>query len=505
MNILKIKMNKKVNLFPSFCICLGILTIVIIIYYILLNNPDNDMWWMLSTGKYIIQNHTFPKINPFVIHNNLKIIIEQPLLAIINYSIYSLFGVMGFYVLSTIYYIINGILVYIWLDNYTENKITKYFSLIIYSFIICMYINTRPTIITLSIMLIELIILNKVQNDNNKKYLLLWLLLLSIIEINIHSALWWMLFIIILPYIVPNLFQKDVIPTFLHNIKLYLPIIIGMFFVGFINPYGIDNILFLFKSMNNSKVFLTISEMQNPTFIQPYGIIILTSIIIFSIYLYKCIHSKKLNITTIYMTMGLLCLSIMYYRNFYVLIIAILPIFCSFYDEYINHKILQAPERAKITIMVHPIERTFINVFFIIIIFCILFEIKNISIYPEQPEYIDVLNQYNKEDIILYNNFNEGGLLEWYGYKVYIDARPELFQKVINGKEDIADEYYNISSNLLANEQIIAFINKYQFNFLLTDRYNILYTYLSNNDRYENIYSSTDNKYNLFKLKDEKE
>lgn len=479
-------MNKKINIFPNVCILLGILSGILVIYHIFANNPDNDMWWMMSTGRYILENKTFPKINPFIIHKDFNIIIEQPLLAILNYRIFSLFGVNGLRCLSGLFYIIDGILIYVWVGNYSNDKITKYFSLIIYTWIILLYINTRPTIISLGIMLIELIILNKVQNNYKKKYLLFWLLLLSIIEINIHSALWWMLFIIMFPYIIPNIFSKDVIPQFIKNIKLYCPIMIGMFLAGFINPYGINNILFLFKSMNNTKLFQTILEMQNPTIIHPLGTVIVACIIIFVIYLYNNIKDETINITTIYMTLGLLLLSIMYYRNFYVLIIAILPIFCSL-----------SPKRA---INVSKIEGVFINIIYIIVIGCILSEFKNISFNIKTPEYINILNQYNKDDIYLYNNFNEGGLLEWYGYKVYIDARPELFQKVINGKEDIADEYYDISTNSLNKNAIEDFINKYQFNFLLTDSYNTLYTYLACNNDYEIIF--TDNEaYTLFKLK----
>lgn len=267
-------MNKKINIFPNVCILLGILSGILVIYHIFVNNPDNDMWWMMSTGRYILENKTFPKINPFIIHKDFNIIIEQPLLAILNYRIFSLFGVNGLRCLSGLFYIIDGILIYVWVGNYSNDKITKYFSLIIYTWIILLYINTRPTIISLGIMLIELIILNKVQNNYKKKYLLFWLLLLSIIEINIHSALWWMLFIIMFPYIMPNIFSKNVIPQFIKNIKLYCPIMIGMFLAGFINPYGINNILFLFKSMNNTKLFQNILEMQNPTIIHPLGTVI---------------------------------------------------------------------------------------------------------------------------------------------------------------------------------------------------------------------------------------
>ena len=40
-------------------------------------NPNNDMWWMIATGRYIVENKSIPSINPFVIHDKYSIIIQQ--------------------------------------------------------------------------------------------------------------------------------------------------------------------------------------------------------------------------------------------------------------------------------------------------------------------------------------------------------------------------------------------------------------------------------------------
>ena len=60
--------------------------------YITTSNPDSDMWWMMTTGKWIIEHKALPTENVFVIHDGYHMIVQQWIPAILNYTLYHHFG-----------------------------------------------------------------------------------------------------------------------------------------------------------------------------------------------------------------------------------------------------------------------------------------------------------------------------------------------------------------------------------------------------------------------------
>ena len=61
-------------------------------------NPDPDMYFLAATGRYIVENRVVPIINPFTIHDGLKIIVQQWIIDIVNYLIYDHFGNIGIFI-----------------------------------------------------------------------------------------------------------------------------------------------------------------------------------------------------------------------------------------------------------------------------------------------------------------------------------------------------------------------------------------------------------------------
>lgn len=89
-------MQKKINIAKILYFYIITFLGILIIFCAVNLNPNNDMWWMISTGRYIVENREIPKINPFTIHNGYRIIVQQWLTAIFNYEIYIHFGNSGF-------------------------------------------------------------------------------------------------------------------------------------------------------------------------------------------------------------------------------------------------------------------------------------------------------------------------------------------------------------------------------------------------------------------------
>ena len=99
--------------------------------------------------------------------------------------------------------------------------------------------------------------------------------------------------------------------------------------------------------------------------------------------------------------------------------------------------------------------------------------------YEEITKY--VLDNYNKDDVILYVDFNEGGYTEFMGLRSYIDGRAELFVKKFNGKSDIFEEYVGVRKGTF---DCASFVDKYKFTHLMVYNDSVLDEYLNDSDEY---------------------
>ena len=82
------------NYHPCKPLALLYLLIPIAISFFLLRVIDNDFWFLINQGRYIL-NQGFPIIEPFTIHYNFSFVIQQWLTDVIFYTIYHTFGHLG--------------------------------------------------------------------------------------------------------------------------------------------------------------------------------------------------------------------------------------------------------------------------------------------------------------------------------------------------------------------------------------------------------------------------
>lgn len=449
-------------------------------------NPDTDMWWMMATGRYIIENHTIPQINPFVIHEGYEIIIQQWLLAITNYTIYSAFGKTGLFLFAAVAYTLMLFLVIRYIRFFTESKYEKTAAVLIAGFLGTFFITTRPAILTISILLAQQIAILKYKQGKSKLWI--WLLpVLSLIEINIHASIWPFFFILLLPHAVPWVFttKEKIFKQVKDSKALLLPAIISLL-IGLCNPYGIKGMAYLFLSYNSSDLFQVISELQEPAIISTSGIFIILTILLLADY-FKT-NKEDVEGYKIYMAAGTIILSSMHFRNMWFIIFGLIPLLCS--TSYIEigiqkikkslHNRKKTSKPKKIHSKTHDrIELTLSAILYTItlgLILSIIFTPLKEEMNPQPQIAVDYLNKHTTpEEVIIFTPFNLGGYLEWNGYKVYMDARPELFAKKINKKDDTAKEYFFVYEGNIDYKQ---FIDKYKFTHLLIEKESIFYQYM---------------------------
>lgn len=468
--------------------------------------PDSDTFFLAATGRYIVENGIVPVINPFVIHENFGIIVQQWLFDVLIYGIYGAWGNLGLYVFLATAYFVTMLMLYKYFGLYTQNTKAKTIILIISGILYLSFAVARPTIFSFPLLLTLLYCLEKYRSTNHKRYLAV-MPLISLIQVNIHASMWPMMYVLMMPYIFPFTILrkgniKDQFKTWFQRNKYILLTIVPMIGVGFLNPNGWKGMTYVLQSYGSATGGVQISELASPTLDSIWGITILAAVVCFSIYTYKIkekfadeTYDMQEEFTRLSMSAGVLILACMHIRNLWYLILGATPMVLLVLK---NCKFKLRKKETEITLW-NLVRINFVCVVLIAFFGYIMFSIgaysQNTTIDSTLAPIVaaDYLDQHKDEDIVLYTEFNNGAYMEWRGYQVYMDARPELFQKKINNKEDIYSEYCQVAKGSINYEE---FLGKYNFTHLIVSQHTIFDMYLSLNPSYEATVSG--NGYTLY-------
>lgn len=472
--------------------------LLIVIWMAKMYLPDSDSFFLAATGRYIVETGKVPTINPFVIHDNLGIIVQQWITDILNFIVYDNFGEVGMYVWAIMFLVVSSILIHKYLGSYTNNIRIRNWVVVACMAVLFSFANTRPTSISLPLLLVELIILEKYNKD--KKSNLVWMIpLLSLVLINCHSALWFFIFVMMLPYVVPGLNDFRKLDKFKQHLieykKLWL-VMIPTFIAGFLNPNGIKGILYIYYSYSNVSEDTIISELQSPNFNDFLGLYLIVAVAFIAIYIYK--YNKNISWKNLYLALGTFLLASQHSRNVWFILLGVTPLVVMVLDNYVKDtvKIKYKEEEYKLLSLVFTLA---LVVLFFIIDPAIRYDEMDVYSAPTSAvEYLNSIEEDKKDDIVLFTGFNNGAYLEWNGYKVYMDARPELFEDKIGGQGDIYSEYIDVCKG---NIDYAEFLEKYGFTHLILDSEVAFSTYLKCTGDYD-IVVDIEDEYKLFERKD---
>ena len=498
---------------------------------------DTDIWFLLNCGRYVVETGTIPNVEFATMHEGLHYVMQQWLTAVIFWKIYSNFGADA---LITFAWAVGFILMFVYfkLCMYVSggNKtISAMLSFFICGIIAPHFIVTRPWIFSTLILLIEIFLLEKYFVER-KIWTLGVLPILSAIFINVHAAMFPMMIIVLLPYIAESLILnfKKISTPFLPPVLTAL----GIFFAGFLNPYGLEAITYVFRS-TSPEIRHIIVEMHPVSVSRMSGIFFF----IFSGALTVAFSKKNLPLRYFFLTFGLMILGFYSLRNvFLFLVLGTFPLACAaknlHFDNIFNVKpklfiplfLLCIPEiffvwnKAQDSIyeMHLPIKIILgVTIFFL---FCFIFFYrkegklfdegifilrrkplialatlqmviflsisffmlpnKKYDIYNPAAEFL--LSKYRAEDIILWTGYNSGGYFEFCKIKCYIDPRAETFLLSNNHQKDIFNEYKELFYGDLDYKE---FFSRYNFTHIyVSTEDKLLYLLLSNDENYRVIF-----------------
>ena len=469
-----------------------VISIPMAILFNIFKGLDNDLWYLLSEGRYIIQNGIY-HTDVMSLHEGFDIVVQNWLSAVIFWIVYAFLGSKGIFFMillvnAAICYLVYKISMLISDNNKKLSILVTIFTDVNLMFY---FIVSRPQIFSFVILLLVVYLLELYIKKDNSDYLK-FIPLLSFLEINLHASLWWFIFLFMITYIIDGIKCKKLMLEG-YRLKPIIICFIVSFLVGFINPYGYKAITFIFNSYGDKYMLSYIYELQRYSFNNIIGIHIFVVILVTML---LSVYFRKGSIRVRYLCMycGTLILGMITIKAFNLfMLISGIPI-ALLLKDIVKGDLGEKRRKLK---------------YILITIFAIgLLGFDGYSYYKMHKKIefthtgsdavraIDLFaNNYPAK---VYVSFNDGGYLEFRGYKSYIDPRAEVFLKKNNHKADIYKEYYEFETGKIDEKE---FLEKYNFDFIFLKAGDRLY----NNETIDNyfiIYDSIDYRYRVYARND---
>lgn len=462
---------------------------------------DNDMWFILASGREIVENG-IPMTNVFTWLPNLSTVIQQWLPDVVTYLTYSKFGIAGICVMVAIQIAALVVSLLVLSRKASGGKMRLETSLILIAASIPAlgsYISVRPQILTMIGITWTLVFLEAYRHTDDWKWLI-GLPITMIAHINCHMAMAPFDLFIIFLYLIPDVTKivKGIFPSFTYSFRdsLYSrkPLLIAFIvtcLATLINPYGLNGAIYLLSSYGAADYGGYIKEMGTITpWDSDYGMGMVLMTFIGAMAIGR--NRRDINFPGSVMLIACTILSYQHVRNVWLGALLSFPIAfqafasvgCGTGDKSKNPDPIFAD-----SIMWRLICGAFAIA---AVCSCVMMSASNAEMNiggddtSTPKDAMDWLDENGvSKDARIFNHFNSGGYIEWRGYKTFIDARPELFEPAITGvDEHYYREYVDTSTG---DGSYSDMLDKYSFDFLVVNDDTSLYNDLLSDKGYVDV------------------
>lgn len=535
--------QKKINRYKFHVI----ITFFIIIFCTSIVAPktlQNDTFYTVKVGEYIAQNG-IGNLNqdPFS-WIELPYTFPHWLYDLGMYGIHQLGGWTAIYLSTIILTSVLGISIY-----FTSNKISKNAPLsaiitFIAMYLMRPYVAARAQLVTFTLMILSIYLIEKYLEKAKKRYAI-GLILMSLLIVNLHMAVWPFFFVIFLPYIAEYILSLDIFTIDLiikfkiylvkvfskentdekikelqakikhneinrkkarenpykiritrnDNMKKLILVMIICMFMGVITPTGLSTpYTYLAKTMvgNTVKVInehLPLDLPSNQDFVAFFVafIVVLTFIDIKIDFKHLCYY------------LGILYLALNSRRQVSMFLVICTPILAKLIGEIFER---YAPELQEKTIKLvnnFYCKVALTTVFIVIGIQGIKEKMNESYYYPQDyPIYATnwIKENLDYKNIKLFNEYNYGSYLVYSGIPVMIDSRADLYSPEFNTKtknvSDGNDIFMDVQNIATGKDDYKKIFENYGVTHVITYSDSRVSKKLKSNSDYKKIYPLTE-------------
>lgn len=525
------KLSPKIFIFFSIIIAIFIIGLVP-------KEFQNDTFFNISIGKYILENGIDMQEHWSFIPN-LSYTFSHWAFDIIVYLVYNAFNFTGIYIFTIIISILTYIALFYCLSRRTGKPVISLLLVLFFSYFIRDCLAARSQIISFICFIVEIYCIEQFIDTCKKRYAII-LVLLSIIIANFHAATWPLFLVLFMPYLASAFFNcfnskylyrkfierdKDklkhltsdsqeyayykedldiytrllkkagpkinpkIVKRDSYKVPSLIILMIIITFSGLLTPIHVTPYTYILDSMFGSSNF---GNEKSIAYVEEMKPIILSrhielSCFILALIVLLAIPVTKIKLEHIFLLAGLLIMTISSVRYVYLFILLGTYVLCDLLSQC-SDKYLEKEMNYFEKIIVHPV-----SILICILITCIftvsnLQKSKNIDYINKMLYPIDAVN-YIKENldyknIRIFNSYNFGSYLMFHDIPVFIDSRLDVYCSEFNNT-DIFFDYVKVFSGSIHYEDIFE---KYNFTHILLYNSETINTYIKRDTNYNLIY-----------------
>lgn len=449
------------------------------------SSPDNDFYNMASAGRWVAENGIM-RTNPFFIVKGWQTVLQQWPYAFLLYKVYAWFGMLGVNLFIWVQAVGMTALGYLYMRLRHVHPNTALCCAVLYPICMLGYVNCRPEMLSNSLILMQLILLE--QYAESRK--LCWLLpvpLLFLLEANVHTTFWIFHVLFLLPYC----FRFSKLPNRSVGWKAGLAVLVCSMPFVFLNVYGSRAVMILFHSGSVRKI--GIGELTNM-----HGISLYTIEFMFGLYLFLRLwkHHLLSNVTAVlYPVCSVMFLAAQRCVIQFSLVLLLMM------TELSSAPAIRAEkeafwDRAEQKLNQKRRFYMFSAAFFACTGLALTGSVCSLAkqFTPDDKSYTPVqaadylLEHEDPKTVRLFTDFNNGGYMTWRGFEnIYIEPKTEPYLKSVNGHKDVLAEYCTLKHSVSETE-ICSILDQYDFDyFILSANSEQLLLYLDMSDAYEEV------------------
>lgn len=461
-----------VRLMLGMMIAIGIMSIVTMCVG---RGYDNDIWFILATGRQIAE-HGIPYTNPFSVYPGMAFVAQQWLVCLVDWRVWSAFGFVG---LGAVLLAECAALILAMRSAMLSASGTRRIGIgamllmLMTMSAACSYISFRPQILTMTLMTLTISVMERYRKTGDARRLA-WLLPITALHANVHMSMMWMDIAIVCCYAMPPARCVNRLLAAAHSAYVRVAAALGDVELGTMtdgrmhaspwrvqfvedgyprvpvlvsiammlaatcaNPYGLSGSTYLFASYGAAGYGNYISEMNKVTPMgAPYGMALTACIVIAAIAIGRR-GIRRMDMPMLLMALGTIPVSLANIRSVWILPIITLPF---------ATKTLCSARHRDVTdrIGTFPLLRNMIVA--VTVVLCATLAVVGMQSLAKE-QYTDNANtpiramdtldgmyadEDARRDVKICTMFNLGGFVEYHGYSVSMDPRPETWQDAIS-------------------------------------------------------------------------
>lgn len=438
---------------------------------------DNDVWFFLATGQYIVE-HGIPYTNPFSIQPDMGFVAQQWLHCVISYGIFSLGGFVGLGLWTSVLFLALALSLFLLGKKLRQERGGGEVVMILVALCVMAasaYASVRPHLYSMLIFVWIVWFMESYRATSEKRWLIA-IPLIVCLHVNLHAAIAPYDLFIIACYLIPDgvawAHKKGKLTGVALAQATYprLPLLVALIVSAlalFANPYGAQGAFYLVLSLGAASYRDRINEMGSFVPADSWEGMLNVALMFAAVFAAGRMGPKRINLPLAILCVAGIVVTLLYLRNQW-----LNALFCFAFLVWATKGVsltAASPGRSAQAVCIG-----------LVLVGVIGMASQMALAAPKLAELptdssktpvaaMDELDEMgvDREQTKVFTFFNAGGYIEYRGYKVNMDPRPEIWNASINGTGmDYYKEYADMASG---NLPFATFNDRYDFDVFIID------------------------------------